>query len=102
MAAYSAMVIRHDAPSAAQKPTPPRSSAGSTRNIGKVGSTNQKVDCDSAAIPSLSAVSRHSQMKARMEISGRDRISAPRPGLRLAISDTMAMMMPEMSALMAR
>jgi hypothetical protein len=41
-------------------------------------------------------------MKARMEISGRDRISAPRPGLRLAISDTMAMMMPEMSALMAR
>ena len=61
---------RQDQPRAAKKPTPFLSRAGSTRNIGSVGNMNQKVDCDSAAIPSGSDVSRHSQMKARMETSG--------------------------------
>ena len=53
-------------------------------------------------MPSLSAVSNHSQMKARMEIIGSDKISARMPGLRFATCDTMAMITPEMRAFMAR
>ena len=62
---------------------------------------NQNVDCDRAAIPSLSEVSRHSQMKARMDIRGNDKMTAPMAGLRLAISETAAMMTPDRRAFMA-
>lgn len=72
-----------------------------TKNIGRVGKTNQKVECAKSAMASLSRVSIHSQTKARMEISGKDRMMAPSAGLRLAISETAAMIMPESRALIA-
>jgi hypothetical protein len=71
------------------------------RSIGSDGNTNQNVDCDSAAIPSLSEVSRHSQMKARIDVSGNDRMTAPSAGLRLATSEAVAMMTPERRAFIA-
>jgi len=87
---------------AAQNATPWRNSAGSTRNKGKVGSTSQKVPCASAAMRSLSPVSRHSQSIDRMESRGSDRIKAPQLGLRRATSEAVAMMMPESTALAIR
>ena len=44
--------------------------AGNARNIGMDGKMYQKVASACAAILSESDVSRHSQMKARIEISG--------------------------------
>ena len=82
-----------------QKFKPFRSSADSARNIGSVGSTNQNVDCDRAAMASLSPVSRQSHMKASSETSGSERMSAPNAGLRFATSEAAAMIAPEMSAL---
>src|SRR5262245_23053140 len=67
-----------------------------------VGSTNQKVDCDSAATASVSEVSRQSQMKARIEMSGSDKITAPMAGLRLAASDAAAITTPDSKALVRR
>src|SRR5215467_6549551 len=71
---------------AGQNANPCRNSAGSTRKKGKVGSTRKNVPWPSAAIRSLSPVSRHSQIMARMETSGSERISAPHIGLRRATS----------------
>lgn len=58
-------------------PTPWRKSAGKMRNIGRVGSTSQNVPSESAAIRSLSPVSRQSQIMARIEIRGKDNSNAP-------------------------
>jgi hypothetical protein len=49
-----------------------------------------------------SGLSRQSQIIPNTEISGSDAISALNPGLRLATSETMAMINPEIAALMIR
>jgi hypothetical protein len=51
---------------------------------------------------SLSPVSRHNQITARMETIGNEAISAPNAGLRFAVSETAATRMPEIAALAAR
>ena len=90
------------ASSALQKPTPWRSSAGSTRNIGSVGSTYQKVDSACAAILTASPVSRQSQRMPSRETSGSETMRAPSVGERRATSETTAMMTPDRPTLSAR
>jgi hypothetical protein len=51
---------------------------------------------------SASPVSRQSQRKLNSESSGSDTTSAPNAGLRLAISDTAAMMMPDIAHLITK
>jgi hypothetical protein len=51
---------------------------------------------------SASPVSRQSQRKLNSESSGSDTTSAPNAGLRLAISDTAAMMMPDNAHLITK
>ena len=85
-----------------QNGTADRSISGMAINIGNVGSTYQKVATICEAMRSVSPVSRHSQITARIDTSGSDTMSAPSAGLRFATSETMAMMMPEISALMTR
>ena len=77
-------------------------SQGIRRNIGKDGRTNQNVASTWDAMLSMSGLSRHSQTIPRTEIKGREATNAPNPGLRFAISETAAMMMPDNAALMAR
>src|SRR5512135_1506611 len=98
----STNVMTQPAPRAGQKPTPPRSSAGTTRNIGSDGRTYQKVVSSCEAIRALSPVSHHSQMMAMTEISGSAATSALKAGLRLAISATSATINPDTAALMAK
>jgi len=64
VARYSATVSRQLAPKLDQKPSPARSIAGKTKNIGSDGSTYQNVDSAWAAIRSTSLVSRRSQRMA--------------------------------------
>jgi hypothetical protein len=45
IAKYRSIVSRQLAPRLLQKPTPARSMAGRTRNMGRDGSTYQNVDC---------------------------------------------------------
>lgn len=78
---------------------PERSIAGSTKNIGKEGRTSQKVASECAAIRSASCVSRQSQIMARIETIGRDAMSAPKAGLRLAVSETAETIIPDIAAL---
>ncbi len=85
-----------------QKPMPPRSITGIKRNIGSDGKTYQKVVSKSEAIRFVSAVSRHNHMAAITEISGSDATNAPNAGLRLATSDTMAIINPEIAALVRK
>lgn len=85
-----------------QKPIPPRSIAGTTRNIGSDGKTYQKVASICEAMRAVSAVSRHSHMTDIMEISGSDATKAPNAGLRFAMSDTMAAINPESAALVRK
>ena len=99
---YSEIVIKQDIASAAQKLTSCRNIAGKIRNMGNDGRTNQKVDSAWLAMRSTSAVSRHSQIIPSMEISGSEAISPPIAGLRLAISDTAMIMMPDRTDLMMR
>src|SRR5579863_3010890 len=87
---------------AVQKPMPPRSIAGMSRNIGSDGRTYQKVASNNEAIRIVSAVSRHNQITAIIEISGSDATTAPNAGLRFAISDTMAIINPESAALIRK
>ena len=81
-----------------QKPMPPRSIAGVNRNIGSDGRTYQKVASICEATRVASAVSRRSHMTAMIEISGSDATKAPKAGLRLATSDTIAASNPESAA----
>jgi hypothetical protein len=60
------------------------------------------VDCAVAAMRAVSPVSRQSQMKARTETSGSDRISAPTVGARRAAYEAAAMSMPEQAAVRTR
>jgi hypothetical protein len=85
-----------------QKPTPARSIAGRTRNIGSDGSMYQKVDCVRLATRSVSPVSRQSQRIANTDTKGNETISAPKAGLRFATSDTTAMIMPDNAHLMMK
>jgi hypothetical protein len=64
--------------------------------------TYQNVASARLATRCASPVSRHSQMIASSETSGSYTIRAPNAGLRLATSETTAMMIPESSALSAR
>ncbi len=50
---------------------------GKTRNIGRVGNTNQNVTSEREAILSLSPVSRQIHIMARIETSGRETSNAP-------------------------
>jgi hypothetical protein len=91
------MVRRHERARAGQNPSPCRSIAGRTKNIGSDGRTNQKVASDCAATRCVSAVSCQSQIIARIETSGSEAIRPPKPGLRLATSEaamTMAACQP--------
>src|SRR5215831_18700845 len=87
---------------AGQKPTPPRSKAGISKNNGKDGKTCQKVASICEAIRAASAVSRHNQMTAMIEINGREATRAPKAGLRLAVSATRAASRPDNAALIAK
>jgi len=87
---------------AGQKPTPPRSIAGISKNIGKDGKTYQKVASMCEAIRAASAVSRHNQMTAMIEINGREATRAPKAGLRLAVSETRAASRPDNAALITK
>jgi hypothetical protein len=78
-----------------QKPTPARSIAGRTRNIGSDGRTYQNVDSAWLAIRSVSAVSRQSHRIPNSDTKGNETIRAPKLGLRFATSDTTAMIMPK-------
>ena len=93
---------RQDEESANQKPTPARSMAGKARNIGSDGNTNQNVACAREAIRSVSPVSFHSHNMLRMEIRGSETMSAPNAGLLRAISETIATITPEITALTSR
>jgi len=73
-----------------------------TKNIGSDGRTNQKVASDCAAMRSVSAVSCHSQIIARIETSGSEAIRPPKPGLRRATSETAMTMNPDSAALIIR
>ncbi len=79
-----------------------RSIAGISMNMGSEGITYQNVATICEAIRSLSPVSRHNQITAMIEMSGSDATSAPKAGLRLAISDTAAARMPDSAALIVR
>lgn len=84
---------------AIQKPTPPLSNAGKTKNIGIDGKKNQNALCATLATRSGSLVSRHNQTKVSSETNGKDTISPPMPGQRRATSDATATMPPEIAAL---
>jgi hypothetical protein len=96
------MVSTQPAPSAPQNGTPRRSIVGIARNIGSEGRTNQKVASAWAARRWTSWVSRQSHIMPRMETSGSEATSAPKPGLRRAISETAAMITPDSAALITR
>jgi hypothetical protein len=98
---YKTIVKTHEAPSDTQNDDPCRNIVGSSKNMGRDGSTNQNVDCACAAIRSLSPVSRHNHMIARTETRGSDAMSPPMAGLRLAVSETTRTRMPESAALNA-
>ena len=85
-----------------QKPMPARSIAGRIRNIGSDGKIYQNVDCARLAICSASPVSRQSHRIAKSDTKGRETINAPKLGLRLAISDATAMMIPDKAHLMIK
>jgi hypothetical protein len=63
--------------------------------MGNDGNTYQKVDCARPAMRSASPVSRQSQTMPSRETSGSETTSAPNAGLRFAITDTTATMMPD-------
>src|SRR5688572_17628280 len=75
------------APIVGQKPRR-GSNTGKARNIGKVGSTYQKVYQAWLAIFSAGCFSTYSQIKARKVTSGRAATIAPSLSLRFATSDT--------------
>ena len=75
-------------PRLGQKVQPIRSIAGSRRNKGKDGRTNQKMLRDKAATASALPVSMYSQMNAKIDVSGKDARTAPQRELRFAASDT--------------
>src|SRR5690242_12946725 len=102
VAEYRASVSTQDRARAAQKTTPFLSKSGKARNIGMDGKTYKNVASACAAILSVSDVSRHSHMKARIEISGSDAISPPMLGFRRLTSETIIIMMPDRAALMMR
>lgn len=64
--------------------------------------TYQKVASAWSARRTGSLVSRHSYIMPRIETSGSEATSAPKPGLRRAISDTAATITPESTALMTK
>lgn len=96
------MVRKHPANIEGQNGMPRLSKTGIRINIGSDGITNQKVAIACTDRRSGSCVSRHSQIIPKTEISGSDAISPPRPGNFLATSDTVATIMPEITALMIR
>src|SRR3954452_145477 len=99
---YRAMVRTQLAASVGQKPTPARSMPGSTRNIGRDGRTYQNVDSAWLAIRSASPVSRQSHRIPNNDTKGSETISAPKAGLRLATSDTTAIIIPDKAHLMMK
>src|ERR1019366_9721663 len=99
---YRTTVRAHAAIIAHQKLIPCRSMYGNARNIGRDGITYQKVASAWLAILTVLPVSRQSQMIASIDTSGSDATSAPKAGLRFAISDTAAMMIPDRRALRAK
>lgn len=92
----------HPAKSEDQKPKPDRSIAGMARNIGSDGKTYQKVAWACAAILAGSGRSRQSQIMPITEMSGREAISAPKPGKRFATVEIRAMIRPESAALITK
>ena len=76
------MVSAQPASNASQNAQPRSSSAGIAKNIGKDGSTNQKVARAWAAMVVGSCVSFHSQIMPSTETSGSDATRAPAAGLR--------------------
>ena len=91
-----------DTVNASQNPTPVRSIAGSTRNMGMDGRKNQNALCDSSATRCESPVSRHTHRNVSKDTSGSDTINPPIPGHRLAISDAAAISAPEIAAFSKR
>ncbi len=73
-----------------------RSSHGISRNMGREGSTYQKVAWAWSAMLAASGLSRQSQIMPITETSGSEAISAPKPGYRRATVDTTPMSTPEM------
>jgi len=99
---FLTLLNAQQAASVGQNAIPWRNIAGIRRNIGKVGSTYQKVDCACVAIRSASPVSCHSQRMPRIETRGSETMRAPSVGDRRATSDTTAMMTPDNAAFTAR
>jgi len=72
------------------------------RNIGRLGSTYQKVASTCAAMRAGSPVSRQSQTIPSTDTSGSEATSAPNDGLRFASSETVTTSAAEIRVLASR
>src|SRR4051812_12564191 len=84
-------MIPHEDRSEIGKLNPRFNPSGRTRKKSSDGSTAQKILIDRSLTRLASPVSQYSQVKARIEVSGKDAMTAAKAFDRLAISDTEAM-----------